>query len=91
MAEDHSRVKHPPLDPCRLTEIVQYECEFSSKQLHCYPIPRIFRMLHESAFYSVKYLTETLPSCRNRPAVEITRSVNIDMNTGAVEIPPEAR
>lgn len=30
-------------------------------------------------------------SCSGRPAVEITRSVNIDMDTGEVEIPADAR
>ncbi|KAI0067453.1 hypothetical protein BV25DRAFT_1819797 [Artomyces pyxidatus] len=56
---------------CRIAEIVQYSCENTEAgQLHCFPIPRIFRM------------------CPGRPAVEITRFVNIDLETGAVEIPP---
>ncbi|KDQ60255.1 hypothetical protein JAAARDRAFT_32634 [Jaapia argillacea MUCL 33604] len=61
---------------CRIAEIVQYTCELEnqesgSPQVHCFPIPRIFRI------------------CPGRPAVEITKLVNVNMRTGEVDIPPE--
>ncbi|KAI0732614.1 hypothetical protein C8Q72DRAFT_773958 [Fomitopsis betulina] len=62
---------------CRLAEIVQYKCdcdigEQGEPQLHCWPIPRIFRI------------------CAGRSAVELTRIVQVDMNTGEVSLPREA-
>ncbi|KIM85816.1 hypothetical protein PILCRDRAFT_5449 [Piloderma croceum F 1598] len=57
---------------CRIAEIVQYTCDsekLSNGQIHCFPIPRIFRI------------------CPGRPAVEITKLVNIDEKTGEIKIP----
>ncbi|KAH9933908.1 uncharacterized protein B0H18DRAFT_870421 [Fomitopsis serialis] len=63
---------------CRLAEIVQYKCDIEvgkrgEPQVHCWPVPRIFRI------------------CPGRPAVELTRFVEMNMSTGEVHLPPEAR
>ncbi|KAH9835142.1 uncharacterized protein C8Q71DRAFT_710295 [Rhodofomes roseus] len=62
---------------CRLAEIVQYKCDIevgkrSEPQVHCWPVPRIFRI------------------CPGRPAVELTRFVEMDMSTGEISLPSDA-
>lgn len=85
-----TKVPENPGD-CQIAEIVQYTCEIGSNGgMNCFPIPRIFRL---SVITTLVLLTPLNGdhSCSGRPAVEITRSVNIDMDTGEVEIPANAR
>ena len=70
---------------------VQYSCEHEKvasgeTRTHCFPLPRIFRML-----VCIRPQTSELKNgtsrCPHRPAVEITRYVTIDAKTGEIEIP----
>ena len=47
-SRDNNETKGPH-SKCRLAEIVQYKCDFDvgqegEPQMHCWPVPRIFRM-----------------------------------------------
>lgn len=83
--------------PCQIAEIVQYMCDLENlengrSQVHCFPIPRIFRMsVLNSHTQTLLLIWMNVPSCSGRPAVEITKFVNINEITGEVEVPPETR
>ncbi|EIN08794.1 hypothetical protein PUNSTDRAFT_52272 [Punctularia strigosozonata HHB-11173 SS5] len=67
----HREEKSEQKAPCRIFEILQYNCEPEGTGYHCFPISRIFRI------------------CDGRPAIEITRFVDVDVKTGAVELPSD--
>ncbi|KAJ6590496.1 hypothetical protein DFH09DRAFT_206399 [Mycena vulgaris] len=77
---------------CRIAEILQHSCVPKTNSLghpfvQCVPIPRLFRM------YVLNPICLSLPAfvcslrCPEKPAVEVTRVVNIDLSTGYVKIP----
>ncbi|KAI0321413.1 hypothetical protein OF83DRAFT_311448 [Amylostereum chailletii] len=68
--------KVPP--KCRIAEIVQYSCE---AQMDAYGRPQL----------NCFPFPRILRICEGRPAVEITRQVDIDVATGEVHIPTDAR
>lgn len=85
---------------CRIVELIQFECSQKTgdkQQIYCVPIPRVFRMSVINFYAPVEakltkqYALSLLSRCGERPAVEITKFVNIDPTTGAVDVPPEAR
>lgn len=95
-----NRKTGPPEDTkCQLAEIVQYTCKLERSprgkpQIHCVPIPRFFKMcLHHSPNVSFPPITyvDLASRCSGIPAVEITRIVNVDMDTGVVTLPSQSR
>lgn len=79
---------------CRIAEILQYSCDWSKEdnRINCLPFPRIFRMSVQFYLMMPTYRhSHWRHSCPGRPAVEITRQVNVDIKTGEVEIPPEVQ
>lgn len=88
-----------PREKCRLAEILQYQCEADQAaggaQMHCLPVPRIFRMYTLSVIAltprGLGVLISHASSCPNRPAVEMTRFIHVDLETGAVHLPPQSR
>lgn len=77
---------------CALVEILQHTCPFEQVdgvgRYVCYPIPRIFRVYVD--FICSLRLSTSFPvnsRCKDKPAVELTKFVRIDMNTGQVELP----
>lgn len=87
-----------PRKQCRLAEILQYQCEADQAtggQMHCLPIPRIFRMYTSQSSLSPSIHPAradfTRVSCQDRPAVELTRFIDVDLETGAVHIPTQSR
>ncbi|KAA1473057.1 hypothetical protein DENSPDRAFT_779499 [Dentipellis sp. KUC8613] len=66
-----------PSSKCQLVELLHYSCELRQEA-------------DGSRQFHCFPIPRILRICPGRPAVEITRFVNIDMTTGEVEIPPEA-
>ncbi|KAH9897006.1 hypothetical protein C8Q73DRAFT_437670 [Cubamyces lactineus] len=60
---------------CRLAEIVQFNCNPQEDTAEWHCLP-IIRIFR---------------ICQNRPAVELTRFVEMDVETGAVHVPPRSR
>ncbi|KXN84117.1 hypothetical protein AN958_00442 [Leucoagaricus sp. SymC.cos] len=63
--------------PCRIAEIVQYSCNVE-RDANGNPQTHCFP------------IPRIFKLCRGRPAVEITKLVDIDLATGEVIIPPDA-
>ncbi|KAH9941222.1 uncharacterized protein BXZ73DRAFT_88387 [Epithele typhae] len=63
----------PPREKCRLAEIVQYKCdgELTGDVPAVHCVP----------------IPRIFRICPNRPAVELTRYVDINLETGAVQVP----
>ncbi|KAI0777282.1 hypothetical protein BD413DRAFT_467936 [Trametes elegans] len=63
-------------DKCRLAELVQYKCEPEqlSGTLRWHCLP----------------IVRIFRICQNRPAVELTRYVDINVETGAVQVPAQS-
>ncbi|THH29239.1 hypothetical protein EUX98_g4938 [Antrodiella citrinella] len=64
----------PAKPKCRLAEIIQYSCkeEYDADGV---PTPRCWPV------------PRIFRLCPGRPAVEVTRYVNVDMKTGEIDIP----
>ena len=89
-----------PREQCRLAEILQFQCDAEvasggDQRVHCLPVPRIFRMYVPCTSLSPSlrptHVRVTWVSCKNRPAVEMTRFVDVDLETGAVHLPSQSR
>ena len=87
-----SREEQDSSGECALVEILQHTCPFEQVdgvgRYVCYPIPRIFRVYVD--FGCSLCLRTSFPGnfrCKDKPAVELTKFVRIDMNTGQVELP----
>ncbi|KAI1798065.1 hypothetical protein LXA43DRAFT_876313 [Ganoderma leucocontextum] len=66
-----------PREQCRLAEIVQYRCDAE-------------RADGGRAQMHCLPVPRIFRICRNRPAVEMTRFVDVDLETGAIHIPAQA-
>ncbi|PCH44964.1 hypothetical protein WOLCODRAFT_77530 [Wolfiporia cocos MD-104 SS10] len=62
---------------CRLAEIVQYRCDAEQTQRG------------EPQFHCWP-IPRIFRICPGRPAVEMTRFIDVDMSTGEISIPPES-
>ncbi|KAI0360526.1 hypothetical protein OH77DRAFT_1393369 [Trametes cingulata] len=71
------RVDADPVGKCRIAEIVQFQCE-PGEQLNG---PPEWHCLPVIRIFRI---------CQNRPAVELTRFVDVNTETGAVHIPPQS-
>jgi Mitochondrial export protein Som1 len=99
MLGSQAGTENDPRDPkkkCRITEILQYTCpteqdEEGRFRYLCYPIPRIFRMYVSLAWSHRSYSNNLFKRCQDRPAVEITKRIHIDINTGQVDLSQELR
>ncbi|KAJ7637054.1 hypothetical protein FB45DRAFT_908098 [Roridomyces roridus] len=60
---------------CRFAEIIQYNC-----------VPRTNRQGHPTTVYCVP-IPRLFRLCPDRPAVEVTRLLDVDLTTGYIEIP----
>ena len=81
---------------CRIAEILQYSCDLEDDgrgrpQYHCWPVPRVFRMWVHALRDFNRYVDRQLCRCPGRPAVEITRFVDVDMTSGEIRLPHETR
>lgn len=85
---------HPPeeqdsADECPLVEVLQHTCAFEQvdgvQRYVCYPIPRIFRVYVRLEMIVVSD-SPAVFRCKGKPAVELTKFVHVDMNTGQVEL-----
>ncbi|KAI0336800.1 hypothetical protein GY45DRAFT_1237731 [Cubamyces sp. BRFM 1775] len=59
---------------CRLAEIVQFNCNPTEDSVEWHCLP-IIRIFR---------------ICQNKPAVELTRFIEMDVETGAVHVPPQS-
>ncbi|KAI0372106.1 hypothetical protein BV20DRAFT_964836 [Pilatotrama ljubarskyi] len=66
-----------PRGKCRLAEIVQFKCE-PGEQLN---VPPQWHCLPVIRIFRI---------CQNRPAVELTRFIDMNVETGAVHVPPQS-
>ncbi|KAH9852470.1 hypothetical protein C2E23DRAFT_825675 [Lenzites betulinus] len=64
-------------DKCRLAEIVQFKCE-PGQQAEGLPQ---WHCLPVIRLFRI---------CQNRPAVEVTKFVDIDVETGAIQVPSQS-
>ncbi|KAI0674453.1 hypothetical protein C8Q78DRAFT_1067470 [Trametes maxima] len=65
-----------PHKKCRLAEIVQFKCEPGQQPNG----PPQWHCLPVIRIFRI---------CQNRPAVELTRFVDMNVETGAVQVPPQ--
>ncbi|KAI0937526.1 hypothetical protein AcW1_001617 [Taiwanofungus camphoratus] len=77
MANRSLAVTTPAQSKCRLAEIVQYKCEAEVTSAG------------EPQFHCWP-IPRIFRICPGRPAVEMTRFVDVDMNTGEISVPPES-
>ncbi|KAF9493746.1 hypothetical protein BDN71DRAFT_1449790 [Pleurotus eryngii] len=62
-------------DECRIAELLQYTCDHTVSEGR--PLVHCFP------------IPRMFRLCQGKPAVEITRFVQVDLNTGEVELPPK--
>ncbi|KAG1839741.1 hypothetical protein DFJ58DRAFT_811595 [Suillus subalutaceus] len=76
--EESDKVTETQRKKCRLMEIVQYTCE--PEELPSGEVrPRCFP------------IPRIFRICPDRPAVELTKLIKIDLKTGEIEMPDESR
>ncbi|EIW55468.1 uncharacterized protein TRAVEDRAFT_130257 [Trametes versicolor FP-101664 SS1] len=67
----------PPSKKCRLAEIVQFKCEPGLQA----DGPPQWHCLPVIRIFRI---------CQDRPAVELTKFVDMNVETGAVQVPPQS-
>ncbi|KAI0047697.1 hypothetical protein FA95DRAFT_1454891, partial [Auriscalpium vulgare] len=65
------------LSPCRIAEVLQFSCDLEATHTG-------------RPQYHCFPIPRLFRICPGRPAVEITRFVDINLSTGEVDIPPES-
>ena len=81
---------------CRIAEILQHTCNIElddsgNKRINCFPLPRVFLLYCLFRIFNRRWLIIVPSSCPKQPTAEVTRHVNINVNTGQVELPRELR
>ncbi|KAI0635313.1 hypothetical protein C8Q77DRAFT_696980 [Trametes polyzona] len=73
------RKNTPPSKKCRLAEIVQYKCDPEQRTSAA---PPQWHCLPVIRIFRI---------CQGRPAVEITKFIDMNVETGAVQVPSQSR